>query len=214
MATEIVNSILQPALPKKVKDPGSFNINIILGDNVLVRAMLDLGASINLMPFPFYERLGLANQLKETRISVGLADGSVKYPIGVLEDLLVQVDNLIIHVDFVIMEMNTEQDKYCESLILLGRPFMATTRTVIDVHSGKLSMTVLGETIQFEVFNVNHIHDDKIDECLLIYEFHGCINEYFDEMLNTEHAATFDCNDHDFDDIDESWFDSLLEDDT
>lgn len=56
MASEAVNSVLQHTLPPKVKDPGSFNVNIILGDVLCVRAMLDLGASINLMPFSVYEK--------------------------------------------------------------------------------------------------------------------------------------------------------------
>lgn len=90
---------------------------------------------------------------------------------------------------------------------------MATTRTIIDVHNGKLSMTVLGETIQFEVFDVNHVHSDKIDECLLIDEFHGCLDECYDEMLVNDHAAFYDCDNNDFDDIDESWVDALLDDD-
>lgn len=59
MASEVVNSVLQQSLPHRVKDPGSFNINIVLGDNMTVRAMLDLGASLNLMPFSIYKHLGL-----------------------------------------------------------------------------------------------------------------------------------------------------------
>lgn len=55
MASEGVNPVLQHTLPSKVKDPGNFNVNIILGDGLCVRAMLDLGVSINLMQFSVYE---------------------------------------------------------------------------------------------------------------------------------------------------------------
>ena len=53
-ASEVVNSVLQQNLPPKLKDPGSFNINITIGNGEVVKAMLDLGASINLMPYSVY----------------------------------------------------------------------------------------------------------------------------------------------------------------
>ena len=53
-ATEVANSVLQQSLPPKLKDPGSFNINITIGNKKQVKAMLDLGASINLMPYSLY----------------------------------------------------------------------------------------------------------------------------------------------------------------
>ena len=53
-ASEVVNSVLQQNLPPKLKDPGSFNINITIGNGEVVKEMLDLGASINLMPYSVY----------------------------------------------------------------------------------------------------------------------------------------------------------------
>ena len=103
-ASEVVNSVLQYHLPPKKKDPGSFNVDITIGDGKIVKAMLDLGASINLMPYSIYAQLGLG-ELKRTSMSLQLADRSVKYPKGIIEDLLVRVDKLIVPVDFVVMEM-------------------------------------------------------------------------------------------------------------
>ena len=111
--------------------------------------MLDLGAIINLMPYSLYRQLGLG-ELKHTGMSLQLADIFVKYPKGIVEDLLVQVDKLIVPVDFVVMDMENSF-RSVESVFLLGKPFMATTKTIIDMHNGKLSMTVLGETVQFAV---------------------------------------------------------------
>ena len=70
-----------------------------------------------------------------------------------MEDLLVQMDKLIVPFDFVVLEIVGAllQDK--ENTIFLQRPFMATTKTIIDVQNGKLLMMVLGETVQFKVFN-------------------------------------------------------------
>ena len=134
-----------------MKDLGSFNINITIGNKQQVKAMLNLGVSINLMPYSLYKQLELG-ELKATRMSLQLADRSVKYPMGVVEDLLVQVDKLIVPVDFVVMDMENNF-RSVEPVILLGRPFMATTKTIIDVHKGELSMNVLGETVQFSVSN-------------------------------------------------------------
>ena len=47
---EIVSTVIQRKLPKKCKDPGMFTIPCVIGDYTLGRAMLDLGASINVMP--------------------------------------------------------------------------------------------------------------------------------------------------------------------
>ncbi|GKE28690.1 DNA-directed DNA polymerase [Tanacetum coccineum] len=71
-------------------------------------------------------------------MSIQLADRSIKYPIGVCENLLVKVNKFIFSVDFVVLEM--DEDELVP--IILGRPFLATARAVIDVHEGKLSLRV------------------------------------------------------------------------
>ncbi|GJR35997.1 reverse transcriptase domain-containing protein [Tanacetum coccineum] len=67
-------------------------------------------------------------------MSIQLADRSIKYPIGVCENLLVKVNKFIFPVDFVVLEM--DEDELVP--IILGRPFLATARAIIDVHEGKL----------------------------------------------------------------------------
>ncbi|XP_068315021.1 uncharacterized protein [Pyrus communis] len=75
VVSENVSAVLQRKLPPKLKDPGSFSINITIGDKKVEKAMLDLGASINLMPYSVYLQLGLGD-LKATTISLQLADRS------------------------------------------------------------------------------------------------------------------------------------------
>ncbi|CAN6697883.1 unnamed protein product [Malus baccata var. baccata] len=151
VVSENVSAVLQRKLPPKLKDPGSFSINITIGDKKVEKAMLDLGASINLMPYSVYLQLGLG-ELKATTISLQLADRSVKYLRGIVEDILVQIDKLILPTDFVVLDMEEAPIHDRELPILLGRPFMATAKTIIDVQNGLLTMTVLGETVQFKVF--------------------------------------------------------------
>ncbi|GJV11929.1 reverse transcriptase domain-containing protein [Tanacetum coccineum] len=100
-------------------------------------ALADLGSSINLMPHSLFQRLWIS-ELKPTRISIQLADRSIKYPIGVCENLLVKVSKFIFLVDNVVLEM--DEDELVP--VILGRPLLATARVVIDVHEGKLSLRV------------------------------------------------------------------------
>ncbi|KAI5335268.1 hypothetical protein L3X38_025401 [Prunus dulcis] len=164
VVSENVSAVLQRKLPPKLKDPGSFSINLTIGDKLVEKAMLDLGASINLMPYSVYLQLGLGG-LKATTISLQLADRSVKYPRGIVEDILVQVDKLILPADFVVLDMEEAPLHDRELPILLGRPFMATAKTIIDVQNGLLTMTVLGETVQFKVFESLSHPSSSIDCC-------------------------------------------------
>ncbi|KAL0302770.1 UNVERIFIED_CONTAM: hypothetical protein Sangu_3079400 [Sesamum angustifolium] len=127
---ENVSAILQRKLPPKCKDPG---------------------ASINVMPLSIFESLHVG-PLKETGVVIQLADRSVVYPEGVLEDVLVQVNELVFPADFYVLDMR-EDNSPSSTSILLGRPFLKTARTKIDVHAGTLSMEFDGEIIKFNIFD-------------------------------------------------------------
>ncbi|GJY82797.1 DNA-directed DNA polymerase [Tanacetum coccineum] len=94
-------------------------------------------------------------------MSIQLADRSIKYPIGVCENLLVKISKFIFPVDFVVLEM--DEDELVS--IILGRPFLATARAVSDVHEGKLSLRVGSETVTFNIgksMKSKHSRDDYI----------------------------------------------------
>ncbi|GJY95936.1 putative reverse transcriptase domain-containing protein [Tanacetum coccineum] len=132
------------SLPQKEGDPGSLTLSCLIGPLAVKNALADLGASINLMPHSLFRRLGIS-KLKPTRISIQLADRSIKYPIEVYENLLVKVNKFIFLIDFGVSEM--DEDELVP--IILGRPFLATARVVIDVHEGKLSLRVRNKTVTF-----------------------------------------------------------------
>ncbi|GKE23095.1 zf-CCHC domain-containing protein, partial [Tanacetum coccineum] len=122
--------------------------------------LADLGASINLMPHSLFRRLGIS-KLKPTRMSIQLADRSIKYPIGVCENLLLKVNKFIFPVDFLVLEMDKDE----LVLIILGRPFLAIARAVIDVREGNLSLRVEDETITFNIgkyMKSKYSHDDYL----------------------------------------------------
>ncbi|KAM2977333.1 hypothetical protein FF2_014286 [Malus domestica] len=147
--SENVSAMLQRKLPPKCKDPGSFTIPCIIGKTKFEQCMLDLGASINVMPYSIYASMNLG-ELKKDGVIIQLVDRSNAYPKGVLEDVLVQVGNLIFPADFYVLDM--EDSPYSTPLpILLGRPFMKTAQTKIDVAKGELTMEFGDELIKFKV---------------------------------------------------------------
>ncbi|KAL0318812.1 UNVERIFIED_CONTAM: hypothetical protein Sangu_2037400 [Sesamum angustifolium] len=109
------------------------------------RAMCDLGASINVMPLSIFESLHVG-PLKETGVVIQLADRSVVYPEGVLEDVLVQVNELVFPADFYVLDMR-EDNSPSSTSILLGRPFLKTARTKIDVHAGTSLWSLMAKSL-------------------------------------------------------------------
>jgi hypothetical protein len=79
----------------------------VIGNHKLEKAMLDLGASINVMALSIYKDLNLAS-LKETKVIIQLADRSNSYLEGVVKDVLIRVNKLIFPVDFYIIDMDDE----------------------------------------------------------------------------------------------------------
>ncbi|KAK9928810.1 hypothetical protein M0R45_025930 [Rubus argutus] len=151
--SEDVSAVLQGKLPPKLNDPGSFTVPCIIGNKGFDKAMLDLGASINLMPYDIYKTLAL-DDIKPAKISLKLADRSQVVPMGIVEDVLVKIGELLIPADFVILDMKDIASGGEEEMpILFGRPFMATAGTKIDVKEGILTMTVFETTIGFRIFD-------------------------------------------------------------
>ena len=102
--------------------------------------MCDLGASINLTPLSAFRKLGLGEP-KATIVFLQLPDRSIKYHRGMIKDVLVKVDKFIFPTDFIVLDMIEDR----EIPIILGRPFLATGRTLIDVQEGKLILRVQDE---------------------------------------------------------------------
>ena len=101
--TEQVSSILYCKLPIKYKEPGCPTISCMIGTNQIERALLDLGASVNLLPYSIYLQLGLG-ELKPTSMTFQLADKLVKKLRGIIEDVLIKVDKFYFPVDFIVID--------------------------------------------------------------------------------------------------------------
>jgi len=147
--------------------------------------MLNLRASIRVIPRSVYDKLH-PGELKKIDLIIQLDNRSNAYPDGVLEDVLVEVNELIFPNDFYILDMGTA---FRDVPIFLGRPFLKTSRIKIVVHSGTLTMEFDGEIIKFNIFDamkfpidVNYLCAlDVIDELSQdVYEL-----SHEDELLTT-----------------------------
>ena len=96
---------------------------------------MDLGASVNLLPYSVYVELGLG-ELEPTNITLQLADRSVKIPRGIVKDVLVQVDKFYFPVDFVILDTQPVVNQGTRFPMILGRPFLATSNAIIHCRGG------------------------------------------------------------------------------
>ncbi|KAG7559335.1 hypothetical protein ISN45_Aa05g009320 [Arabidopsis thaliana x Arabidopsis arenosa] len=138
--------ILPVTIPEKLDDPGSFVLPYRIGKSVFERCLYDLGASVNLMLLSVSKRLGITD-FKPSRISLILADRSVRYQVGLAEDVHVRVGNFYIRTDFTVLEL----DKEPQDPLILGRPFLNTGGAIIDVRRSKINLQIGDYSLEFDM---------------------------------------------------------------
>ena len=155
--TEQVSAIIQSKNPVKYKDPGSPTISVNIEGTSIDKALLDLGASVNLLPYSVYKQLGLG-ELKPTNITLSLADRSVKIRKGIVEDVLVKVDKFYYPVDFVVLDTEPIASGPNHVPIILGRPFLATANAIINCRNGVMQLTFGNMTLELNIFHLSNRH--------------------------------------------------------
>ena len=125
------------------------------------------------LPSSLYESLKLRTLLK-FRIVIQLTDHSNSYPKGVVENVLVKVNDLIFLADFFILDM----EKSGHAPILLGRPFVITAQTIIDVSNGALSIEFEGERAEFKV-NEKLSKDPSLESIKVVNDEEYPLEEYY-----------------------------------
>ncbi|XP_059663411.1 uncharacterized protein LOC132309076 [Cornus florida] len=141
--------------------------NFRIGEKFADHALLDLGASVNLLPYLVYLELGL-NNLKKTNVRIQLADRSVKIPRGIIEDVIVKIADFYYPVDFVVLD--TQPTRGTQIPIILGRPFLATANAVINCRNGSMTLTFGNMKLEVNVFKLikQPLDSDSIEEICLI----------------------------------------------
>ncbi|GJT37731.1 putative reverse transcriptase domain-containing protein [Tanacetum coccineum] len=138
-------SYIDNSIPQKEKDPRSFTLPCFINNVCFDNALVDLGASVSVMHLSTYLNLGLG-ELAHTKLTVELADRTVKYPKGIAENVLVGIGKFTFSVDFIILDMPED----IKVPLILGRPFLSTTHAKIDVYKRKITLKVGKERIIFK----------------------------------------------------------------
>ncbi|XP_050889546.1 uncharacterized protein LOC127094814 [Lathyrus oleraceus] len=154
--TKTCSAILQGMkIPIKKKDRGAVTIPCTIGDRSFKKALINLGASVSLMPLAIYNKHGIG-AVQDTRMTLHFADHSVKKLCGIVEDVLVKIEKFVFPVDFVILEMLEDE----EILIILGIPFLETGRCLINIKEGTMTLKVYDEELKIGVRNTMRYKDD------------------------------------------------------
>ncbi|XP_072064290.1 uncharacterized protein [Arachis hypogaea] len=143
-----ISSLMKP-IPEKCGDPGPCLMSCRIGGVTFHDCMCDLGACVSIMTLSIFARLNLA-PLKRSAAKFVLADKSVITVMGIAEDVLVEIKDLVFPVDFYILEM-PPTDNRSSSSVLLGRPFLKTSKFKLDAFTGTYSFEVGNKTIKFNL---------------------------------------------------------------
>jgi hypothetical protein len=143
LTEECSAAILNKLLEKK-KDLGCPTIDCSIGDQHFNNALCDLGASVSVMPATVYHKLD-HSALEPTSMCLQLADQSVRYPLGITENIPVKIREFFVLVDFVVLDMHLDS----KVSLILGRPFLSTANAHIDVGKGEIKFTINGQEEQF-----------------------------------------------------------------
>ncbi|GJR39405.1 reverse transcriptase domain-containing protein [Tanacetum coccineum] len=127
--------VILKKFPEKLGDPGRFLIQCDFPEMNECLALDNLGASINLMPLSIWKELNLP-ALTKTRMLLELADRTISTPTGIAEDVFVKVGMFFFPVDFVVVDYIADP----RVPLILGRPFLRTARTLIDVYVNRVDV--------------------------------------------------------------------------
>uniref|UniRef100_A0A151UH67 Transposon Ty3-I Gag-Pol polyprotein n=1 Tax=Cajanus cajan TaxID=3821 RepID=A0A151UH67_CAJCA len=168
-----------PLIPEKCKDLGTFCIPCIIGNRKFENSMLDLGASINVMPLSIFKSLSLG-PMQPTGVVIQFPNRSVAHLTSFIKDVLVRVGELIFPIDFYVLDIE-EGFSHGSTPIILGRPFLKIAQTKIDLYIGTLSME-FGDSI---------VHFNTLDAMRHPSEDHSIFRaEILDDVVD-EYASDF-----------------------
>nr|GEV42702.1 hypothetical protein [Tanacetum cinerariifolium] len=131
--------------PQKEKYPVSFTLPCYINNVCFDKALADLGASVSVMPFSTYTNPGLGI-LSHTRLTIELADRTIKQPRGIAKNVLVRIAKFIFPIDFIILDIPEDDD----DPLIIGRPFLSTAHSKIDVFKRKITFRVEEEKLVFK----------------------------------------------------------------
>jgi hypothetical protein len=178
---EQVNSLIQHTISPKLKDHGAPTISCIIGDHAIEKALLDLGASVNLLPYSVYVQLGLGELIPTTVVLI-LANKSIKKPCGVIEDVIIRVDKFYFPVDFIVLDTEPILDPTKLIPIIMGRPFLATTNACINWRTEEMEVTFGNMKVRLNIFK-DFQHPLDTSECFLLDKIEDVVEDTLPHLL-------------------------------
>ena len=164
--TEQISAVIQHKTPTKYKNLGCLTISCSIEDYIMEHTLLDLRTSVNLIPFSVYQKLGLG-ELKPTSVTLRLVDHSVRESRGIIEDVLVKIEQFYYPIDFIVLDYQPVLHPSVHNPIILGRPFLATTNALINCRNGRMQITFGSLTLELNIFHVaKQPHED--DDCAYV----------------------------------------------
>ncbi|GJZ93761.1 reverse transcriptase domain-containing protein [Tanacetum coccineum] len=182
---ENCSTIILKKLPEKLGDPGKFLIPCNFPELVECLALADLGASINLMPLSIWKKLSLP-ELTPTQMILELADRSTTSPSGIAEHVFVKVGKFHFSADFVVVDYVVDP----RVPLILGRPFLRTTRALIDVYGEELTIRLDDEAITFKVGQTSRYSYNDVVSINRIDVIDVSCEEYAQEVLIFSDSST------------------------
>ncbi|GKA29241.1 reverse transcriptase domain-containing protein [Tanacetum coccineum] len=179
---ENYTGVLHKKLPEKLGDTGRFLIPCDFYGLESCMALVDLGASINLMPLSVWKTLSLP-ELTPTQMNLELATQTVVYPAGIAEDVFIQVGKFTFPADFVVVDYDVDP----RVPLILGRPFLRTDHALVDVHGEELTLRVGDEKLVFNVESTSKYprkHGDESIHKIDILDI--TCKDHFHEVLNVQ----------------------------
>ena len=122
------------------------------------RSLLDTGASINILPKVVFDHHHVG-ELQPFLVELCLADGSEKKPHRIVEDVIVKIEDFYFPVDFLVVDMKMTKE-LSQAMIILGRPFLTTTKAITDWRKGEVILKVGEHTVKVDNDKlINTLHE-------------------------------------------------------
>ncbi|XP_073526141.1 uncharacterized protein [Phyllobates terribilis] len=139
------SALIQNKLPPKLEDLGIFSIPMVIGRSTY-HALCDLGASMSIIPLSICRKLDLGEP-RPVKMTLLIADRSTTRPVGILEDIPIQIGKFYIPIDFIVLDIPADSP----IPIIVGRPFLVTVDALIDVKQGVFSFNIGEEKMEFNL---------------------------------------------------------------
>nr|GEV41917.1 reverse transcriptase domain-containing protein [Tanacetum cinerariifolium] len=178
---ENCSAVILKKLPEKLGDPRKFLIPYGFS-KLKCKALANLGASINLMPLSIWKKLGLP-ELISTRMTLELANRAICTPAGIARDVFIPIGKFTFLTDFVIVDYESD----LRVPLILGGPFLRTTRALIDVHGEEMILCDGDErlTLNMRHDTSSYSNQPQKESINLINVFNNSSEDFLEDLFST-----------------------------